>query len=96
MFKMLRIVSFSIFAISCARALISCNDTVSKVQLCSVRPHSPSHPDIITPGQKMILEMSLNLISVAEFNDDESTILINIIFGIFWNDTRISLLTPTG
>ena len=94
---MLRIVSFSIFAISCARALVSCNDTdVLKVQLCSVRPHSPSHPDIVTPGQKMILEMSLNLISVAEFNDDESTILINIIFGIFWNDTRISLLTPSG
>ena len=93
---MLRIVSFSIFAINCARALVSCNDTVSKVQLCSVRPHSPSHPDIVTSGQKMILEMSLNLISVAEFNDDESTILINIIFGIFWNDTRISLLTPSG
>ena len=94
---MLRFVSFSIFAISCARALVSCNDTeILKVQLCSVRPHSPSHPDIVTPGQKMILEMSLNLISVAEFNDDESTILINIILGIFWNDTRVSLLTPTG
>ena len=96
---MLRIVLLSIFltfSISCVRALVSCNETVLKVQLCSVRPHSPSHPDIVTPGQKMILEMSLNLISVAEFNDDESTILINIIFGIFWNDTRISLLTPTG
>jgi len=44
----------------------------------------------------MVIETHLNLITFAEFNDDESTIVINIIFGLFWNDTRLSLKTPTG
>ena len=83
-----------ISTIESTTALIGCNKSITKLQLCSEKPHNPDFPDDLGIQKPMDLKMTLNLISMAEFNDDESTILVNIILGLFWNDTRITLEYP--
>ena len=75
-------------------ALLSCNQNVTKLQLCSEKPHNPEFPDDLGIQKPMDLKMTLKLISLSEFNDNENTILVNIILGLFWNDTRITLEYP--
>ena len=33
----------------------------------------------------------VNLVSIAEFDEDHSTILLNLVVTLYWKDTRIAL-----
>ena len=90
----INLLSITILSIDLSEALINCNKTVSKLQLCSVKPHNPEFPDMTSKEGPMDLKMTLNLVSVAEFDDEDNTLLLNVIHGFVWRDTRITLEYP--
>ena len=82
-------------------ALVNCDQSnATKMQLCSVSQFGEKnefhdlygYPDAKSGGEPMNLHTALTLISIAEFNAEQNTILLNIILSLFWNDTRISLI----
>ena len=92
----LYIITFSLELLGKAKvsqALISCNETVtSRPQICLVdQPNYKNFWPDWKNGQPMILNTSINLVSIAEFDDDDSTILLNLVVTISWNDTRVTL-----
>ena len=89
------------FLIKLGQALISCSEkNVTQLQLCSVENFGEEneyhnlygYPDIKSVGDPMLVNTALTLISIAEFNDEQSTILLNVILSLDWNDTRISMI----
>ena len=90
------------FLIKLGQALISCSEkNVTQLQLCSVENFGEEneyhnlygYPDVKSVGVPMSVKTALTLISIADVNAEQNTILINIVISLFWNDTRISL-TP--
>ena len=80
------------------QTLVSCNETVSELQLCTlVSAYDEGTPDVIlqTSGQPTQVISSVTLFSVAEFNEDQRTITLNVLLSFWWNDTRLTL-TPKG
>ena len=80
------------------QTLVNCNETVSELQLCShVFDYDGGMPDSIVQQsgerQPTLLKTSITLYSLAEFNEDQSTISLNVLLAMAWNDTRLSL-TP--
>ena len=76
--------------------LVSCNETVSKLQLCTlVSDYEQGVPDSVVHKQPTQVSNSVTLLSVAEFNEDQSTILLDLVLWLGWNDSRLSL-TPEG
>ena len=76
--------------------LVSCNETVSKLQLCTlVSDYEQGVPDSVVHKQPTQVSNSVTLLSVAEFNEDQSTISLNVLLAMWWNDTRLTLI-PKG
>ena len=84
------------------QTLISCNETVLKLQLCTlVSDYEKGYPDSIVHcpdgcqshghGQPTQIKTSITLFSLDEFNEDKSTISLKVLIALFWNDTRLSL-----
>ena len=76
-------------------ALVRCNRTVSKLQLCN------SHQDVYDKGISIPIALSGNpatiqpymiVYKVADFNDQENTITLNFMLSITWYDIRIGRL----
>ena len=83
------------------QTLVSCNETVSELQLCNLldSDYDGGMPDSIVQKsgerQPTLLKTSITLYSLAEFNEDQSTISLNVLLAMWWNDTRLTLL-PKG
>ena len=43
------------------------------------------------PGKPMELVPIVNVVSIAEFDENHSTILLNLVVTLYWKDTRITL-----
>ena len=70
-------------------ALVSCNDTVSKLSICTlVSDYEQSLPPEPFPLKHA---QSVTLYSVADINEDQSTMTLRVHISIWWNDTRLSL-----
>ena len=70
-------------------ALVNCDETVSKLRLCSlVSDYEQSLPPKPFP---MKLGQSVTLYSVADINEGQSTMTLRMHVSIWWNDTRIAL-----
>ena len=70
-------------------ALVSCNETVSKVRLCSL---VPDYKQGLPPaGKPLELLQSITLFSIAEINEDLSSMTLNVLLAMLWNDSRLSL-----
>ena len=73
----------------CHSKLFSCNDTVSRLSLCTlVSDYEQSLPPEPFP---MKLGQSVTLYSVADINEAQSTMTLRMHVSIWWNDTRIGL-----
>ena len=46
-------------------------------------------------GKPLTLRSVVNVMDVAEFDENESTITLNILFSVNWNDTRIKVESNT-
>ena len=86
------------FIVKSGQGLINCNKiNVTKTQLCIMDENNPDihdYPDAKAAGEPLEIKTALTLISIAELNSEQNIMSLNIILSLFWNDTRISMLTP--
>ena len=77
------------------QTLFSCNETASKLQLCSlVSIYEKGKAAIVTDYNNVTaarIDSSITLFSLDEFNEQQSTISLNVLLALWWNDTRLSL-----
>lgn len=73
--------------------LKSCNDsTLSSRQLCSLtKNYNPARTDFWTSGSIMNVQTEIALFQVANMDEIQETLTIDIIMSFNWNDTRLSL-----
>ena len=50
-------------------------------------------PDLFLSGTPLSVSSILKIDSIPEFNENEGTITINALLKVFWNDTRISIIS---
>ena len=71
-------------------SLVFCNETVAKLQICQLGEHDKGQPPW-KPDQPLRPLESMTIFSVAEFNEAQNTISLDILLSVWWNDTRITL-----
>ena len=77
--------------------LASCDETVTALQLCNLldTDYDRGQPDSVVHKSATRMNTSITLFSVTEMNEDQSTISMNVLLAMWWNDTRLSLI-PKG
>ena len=88
----LLLLSILIHLLDICKALVQCNGTVTKTQLCSIEVgynlgNSGSHK----LGAPVPLSSIINVLDVADFDENESKITLNLLLTIGWPDHRIKL-----
>ena len=78
--------------------LINCNDPVIGNHLCKVNKTMSNKviklfPDLFLSGTPLSVSSKLTIDSIPEFNENEGTITVNALLFVFWNDTRISIIS---
>ena len=90
LFAYLTIILF--LKIKSSKALVKCNGTVTELQLCSL---ADKYQKGVPPGCKdckpMSLSSSLTVFKIAELDENQNTITLNILLSVVWNDTRVTL-----
>ena len=74
--------------ISTGEALVQCNETVTKLQLCSI---DKNYNKMHTMGKPGTVWSSINLNQIAEMNEHEQTITLDLVLSVWWYDQRITL-----
>ena len=80
-----------LFFLQTGQALTHCNETVKKLTMCSlVEVYEQGMPPLETDGPLMVIN-SVTLFSLAELNEDQSSISLTVLLAMVWNDTRLAL-----
>ena len=76
-------------------AISSCQEsTVNRIQLCSDDiDYNKALPDRKSEKEPAYLDQLLKLSTVAEFDDKQSTLTLNFLLHVSWNDTRLGVKT---
>ena len=95
----LTLVTFLAVFLKTSKALVKCNGTVTKLQLCSLAQKY----DQGTPIQckdwsgkgcdPLKVLTSVTVFKIAELDENKNTITLNALLSVWWNDTRITLET---
>jgi hypothetical protein len=89
-----QLVIFSSTFLISIQALIKCNERVQKLQLCSL--HENYNKGVVSTGWEnfkfpQTVSSSITLIDIAEFNENENTITLQMILSIKWYATTMIL-----
>ena len=92
-FKLSALLTIILFLkIKSTNALVKCNGTVTELQLCSL---ANKYQKGVPPGCKgckpMSLSSSLTVFKIAELDENQNTITLNLLLSVVWNDTRVTL-----
>ena len=72
-------------------ALPKCNEPVTKLRICSlVDNYEVGMPSLVS-NQPVNVSNSVTLFSLAELNEDQSSISLTVLLAMVWNDTRLAL-----
>ena len=75
-------------------ALVKCNRTVSKLQLCFIdEKYDKGAPPGNGVPEPMKMVSSVTVFKIAELDENQNTLTLNLLLSIIWNDTRITLET---
>ena len=77
-----------VYLIGTSEALVQCNGTVTKLQLCSI---DKNYNKMHTMGKPGTIWSSINLNQIAELNEHEQTITLDLVLSVWWYDQRITL-----
>ena len=82
--------------INVSKALVKCNGTVTKQQLCSLdevynKGSSSACEWSGCHSEPMRIWSSVTVYNIAELNTHENTLKLDILLSIWWYDTRITL-----
>ena len=79
--------------------VISCDQSVIVRQLCKMNKTTEKvyrideMPDFSVSSETPLkVSTTLDFDSIPEFNENESTITVNALLKVYWNDTRISFI----
>ena len=73
------------------KGFVNCDQNVTKLQLCkTIDIYDNGEPDW-SPNNPVLLLTSVTLIEMAELDEDQMTITMNILLSVVWPDSRISL-----
>ena len=84
-----------LFFLSCLeliQGLVQCNGTVTKLQLCSLEADYNARStgkNTKTNGYPLLVNTAINVLKIAQFDENRNTITLNIILSVIWNDTRL-------
>ena len=89
-----QLLTFSLTFLMSVQSLIKCNGTVQKLQLCSL--HENYNKGVVSTGWDnfklpQTVASSITLIDIAEFNENENTITLQMILSIRWYATTMTL-----
>ena len=92
-FKLSALLTIILFLkIKPTKALVKCNETVTTLQLCSL---ADKYQNGVPPGCKdckpMNLSSSLTVFKIAELDENQNTVTLNLLLSVVWNDTRVTL-----
>ena len=87
MFTQILITVF-VYLMGTGEALVQCNGTVTKLQLCSI---DKNYNKMHTMGKPGTVWSSINLNQIAELNAQEQTITLDFVLSVWWHDQRITL-----
>jgi hypothetical protein len=87
----LKFLVYLLLSIRSTTALVKCNGTVTKLQLCFLSDKY----DKGKPAGKWPMKMvsSVTTFKIAELDENQNTITLNLLLSVMWNDTRITLET---
>ena len=75
-----------------SEALNNCNQTVTKLQLCTIdEAYDKGTTGWKQLGHPITLNTSITVFNIAEFNEDNNMITLNVLLSVAWNDYRITL-----
>ena len=72
------------------QSFVLCNETVEALQICRFGEYDKGQPPW-EPGNPLRILNSVTIFSMAEFDDSQNTVSLDILLAIVWNDTRITL-----
>ena len=86
------IVIFVLFTLlKISQALVKCNGTVSKLQLCYLpEKYDKGAPPWCHGCDPMKLVSSVTVFTISEVDDIKNTITLNLLLSVVWNDTRLT------
>ena len=76
------------------QALVKCNGTVTKLQLCSLaQKYEQGTPIQCKVCDPLKVLTSVTVFKIAELDENKNTITLNALLSVWWNDTRVTLET---
>ena len=89
-----KFILFLLFTIRSSTALVKCNGTVAKLQLCFLPDkYDKGAPPGNGVPEPMKMNSSVTTFKIAELDENQNTITLNLLLSVIWNDTRITLET---
>ena len=90
----MRVLLIVFFLLRGTKALVKCNETVSKLQLCSLtKKYNKGVPPRCVGCEPMKLETKVTVFKIAELDEEMNSITFNLLISAIWNDTRVTLET---
>ena len=81
-----------VFCPNFSQAILECNKTVTKLQLCSVKTdYNSRSTGSKLLGQPLVVNTAVNVFKIAQLDENFNTITLNVLLSVVWNDTRILL-----
>ena len=74
------------------QGLVQCNGTVTKLQLCSLEADynaGSTGTGWAMGGNPLQVKTAINVLKIAQFDENHNTITLNILLSVIWNDTRL-------
>ena len=89
-----KFILFLLLEIRSTTALVKCNGTVAKLQLCFLPDkYDKGAPPGNGVPEPMKMVSSVTVFKIAELDENQNTLTLNLLLSIIWNDTRITLET---
>jgi hypothetical protein len=90
----LRFVIFLAVLLKTSKALVECNGTVKKLQLCFLaEKYDEGTPFPCKGCDPLKVSTSVTVLKIAELDENKNTITLNVLLSVWWNDTRITIET---
>ena len=91
--KLIFVISLA-FVIRTSKALVKCDGGMTKLKLCSlVEKYDKGVPLECKHCDPLEMRSSITVFKIAELDEDQDTITLDLLLSVSWNDTRLTLET---
>ena len=91
--KLIFVISLA-FVVRTSKALVKCDGGLTKLKLCSlVEKYDKGVPLECKHCDPLEMRSSVTVFKIAELDEDQDTITLDLLLSVSWNDTRLTLET---